>query len=272
MPGPARNGIPDSPLARMHPMAKIAGVCSLGLATLAWPDFTLGLGIIVMLFIAAALARVLRPFSGVVLGFGIPVTLMLLFIQGCYSPRNTKVVLDLGFAQLGLEGSLYAAKIVVTLLVFLGSFYLTNKTTYMGRLVAALTQIGVPSKIGYLILASLNVVPQMQRRIAIIEQSQHARGLETGGGLISRARAFLPLLGPVVLSSLTDSQERGMTLETRGFGIRGVRQTSYLEVVWRRSDTVMTILFTVFLVLALVLGCLSRAGLITFAIQWGGRA
>jgi len=45
-------------------MAKIVGVCSLGLATLVWPDFTLGLGIIVMLFIAAALARVLRPFSG----------------------------------------------------------------------------------------------------------------------------------------------------------------------------------------------------------------
>ena len=112
----------------------------------------------------------------------------------------------------------------------------------------------------------------MQRRIAIIEQSQHARGLETGGGLISRARAFLPLLGPVVLSSLTDSQERGMTLETRGFGIRRVRQTSYLEVVWRRSDTVMTIMFTVFLVLALVLGCLARTGLITMAIQWGGRA
>lgn len=63
-----------------------------------------------------------------------------------------------------------------------------------------------------------------------------------------------------------------MTLETRGFGIRGVRQTSYLEVVWRRSDTVVTILFTVFLVLALVLGCLSRTGLIALAIQWGGRA
>lgn len=109
----------------------------------------------------------------------------------------------------------------MTLPVFLGAFYLTNKTTHMGRLVAALTQIAVPSKIGYSILASLNVVPQIQRRIAVIEHSQHARGLETNGGLISRARIFLPLLGPVVLSFLTDSQERGMILETRGFGIRG---------------------------------------------------
>lgn len=117
MPGPASNGIPDSPLARMHPMAKIAGVCSLGLATLVWPDFTMGLGIVVMLFVAAALARVPRSFAGVMFGFGIPITLMLLFIQGCYSPKNTKVILDLGFAELGLEGSLYAAKIVVTLLV-----------------------------------------------------------------------------------------------------------------------------------------------------------
>lgn len=272
MSGAASTDISDSALARMHPIAKIAGICSLGLSTIAWPDFTLGLFFIAMLFLAAITAHVLKPFAKIMLGFGIPVTIMLLFIQGCYSPKNTRTILDLGFAKMGLEGSLYAAKIVVTLMVFLGSFYLTTKTTYMGRLVAALTQVGVPSKIGYLILASLNVVPQMQRRITVIEDSQHSRGLETGGNIVSRVRAFIPLLGPVVLSSLTDSQERGMTLETRGFGVKGVHQTSYIEVQWRQSDSLATACFVLLFLVVFIGGILSRTGIVPLGIPWGGQA
>ena len=67
-----------------------------------------------------------------------------------------------------------------------------NKTTYTGKLVAALTETGLPPKVGYLILASLNVVPQMQRRMSVIQEAQNARGVETGGGVISRVKAYIP--------------------------------------------------------------------------------
>ena len=50
---------------------------------------------------------------------------------------------------------LYAAKVVVSLLVFLGSFYIMNKTTYVGAMVSALTSVGLSAKVGYLVLASL---------------------------------------------------------------------------------------------------------------------
>ena len=113
-------------------------------------------------------------------GFGIPVTVMLMFIQGLYSPKNRTALLDFGFAQLGLEGVLYAAKVVVSLLVFLGSFYIMNKTTYVGAMVSALTSVGLSAKVGYLVLASLNVVPQMQRRM----------GGDSGGAIRSRTRCI----------------------------------------------------------------------------------
>lgn len=77
---------------------------------------------------------------------------------------------------------LYAAKVVVSLLVFLGSFYIMNKTTYVGAMVSALTSVGLSAKVGYLVLASLNVVPQMQRRMAVIQEAQSARGLDASGG------------------------------------------------------------------------------------------
>lgn len=249
-------------IEKMNPNTKLLAIFSSGISTLLFPSPTLGFGVIVFLFVVAGFAKMLREFSKVMLGFGIPITIMLLFIQGLYSPKNKTILADFGFAQLGLEGVLYALKIVVTLLVFLGSFFLMNKTTYSGNLVAALTKLGLPGKAGYLVLASLNVVPQMQRRMAVIRQAQEARGVETQGGLLNRFKAYLPLLGPVVMSSLIDTQERGMTLETRGFGIKGVSRTAYVEVTKSSIDAPANVVFILFLVLVTVLSLLMRMGIL----------
>ena len=40
----------------------------------------------------------------------------------------------------------------------------------------------------------------------------------------------MPLIGPLVMSSLMSVQERGMTLETRGFGTSNKKVTSFTEV------------------------------------------
>ena len=252
----------NTPIERLNPWTKILAVFALGISALIFPTPWLGAALVVVLFVIAHIARILGPFTKIMLGFGIPVTLMLVFIQGGYSPKNVTVIAHLGFLTLGLEGVLYALKVVFTVLVFLGSFYIMNKTTYTGRLVAALTSSGFPAKAGYLILASLNVVPHMQRRISIIQEAQAARGLETSGGLFARIGAYIPLLGPVVLSSLTDAQERGMTLETRGFGAKGVRHTTYIDVPFRRSDAVICVILGAFFVIVLAVTLMMRTGVL----------
>ncbi len=246
----------------LNPMVKILAVFSLGISALIFPNSYLGFGIVVGMFIVAGIAKMFRPFSKIMFGFGIPITLMLMFIQGCYSPKNITVIADFGFVQMGLEGVQYALKIISSLLVFLSTFYIMNKTTYTGKLVAALTNSGLPPKAGYLVLASLNVVPQMQRRMGIIQEAQSARGVETGGGLMARLKAYIPLLGPVVMSSLTDAQERGMTLETRGFGITGVKQTSYVEVVQTKTDKIIKGILIAFFVVVMLLSILMRLHII----------
>ena len=240
--------INDTVIGKLNPITKIAAVFALGLSALAWPDFTLGLILVVLLLVVSFLAHIQRDFAKIMFGFGIPVTVMLMFIQGLYSPKNRTALLDFGFAQLGLEGVLYAAKVVVSLLVFLGSFYIMNKTTYVGAMVSALTSVGLSAKVGYLVLASLNVVPQMQRRMA-----------------------YIPLLGPVVMSSLTDAQERGMTLETRGFGITGVKQTSYVKVSWNAADKVLNWIFVLFLIAVVAVSVCIRIGVIPLPVSWGGK-
>lgn len=252
----------DTAIERMNPMTKIWAIFSLGLGTLIFPGSWLGLAVIIGLFVTACLAGILKEFAKIMFGFGIPVAVMLMFIQGCYHPGNVTFIADLGFAKVGLEGIRYALKIISTLLVFLGSFYIMNKTTYPGKLVAALIESGMPPKAGYLVLASLNVVPQMQRRMAVIREAQEARGVETGGGIIARIKSFIPLLGPVIMSSLTDAQERGMTLETRGFGIAGVKPTSYVEVSKTRADKTVNIFLAAFFIITVTVTVLIKFNLI----------
>jgi energy-coupling factor transport system permease protein len=252
----------NTAIEKLNPLVKIDAVLSFGLSALVFPGCWLGFGILAFLFLIAGLAKILKPFFKIIFGFGIPITIMLMFIQGCYSPKNVTFIADLGFAKLGFEGVEYAFKIISSLLVFLGTFYIMNVTTYTGRLVATLTGTGMNPKIGYLILASLNVVPQMQRKMSVIQEAQSARGVELKGNVISRIKAYVPLLGPVVLSSLTDAQERGMTLETRGFGCVGVKQTSFIEVEYTRRDRVLRWLLWIFLLVSIVATVLIKARVI----------
>lgn len=93
--------INDTVIGKLNPITKIAAVFALGLSALAWPDFTLGLILVVLLLVVSFLAHIQRDFAKIMFGFGIPVTVMLMFIQGLYSPKNRTALLDFGFAQLG---------------------------------------------------------------------------------------------------------------------------------------------------------------------------
>ena len=108
----------NTAIEALNPMTKILAIFSLGLGSLIFPNSWLGIVIIIGLFFVAAMAKMLVPFAKMIFGFGIPITVMLMFIQGCYSPKNETVIFDLGFAKFCEEGALYALKIITTLLVF----------------------------------------------------------------------------------------------------------------------------------------------------------
>lgn len=242
---------------KLNPLTKLLAVFIFGIMTLIFPTPWLGFSLLFFLCILAIIIQLFPTFFKLIISFGIPLTLMLVFIQGFYSPKNKTILFDLGFAQLGTEGTVYALKLVSTVLVFMAAFFLMNETTPTSDLVAALVASGVNTKWGYLVLASLNVVPQMNRRMKIIKDAQESRGVDMSGSIIHRVKTILPLIGPVVLSSFTDAQERGMTLETRGFGLVGVKPTtlnavnySYIDRIVRIvliAQLISTILFVLFI-------------------------
>ena len=79
------NYIPmDSPIDRMNPMVKIYAIFCLGLSALIYPGFILGYAIVAVLFVAAAIAGLLKKFSKFIFMFFVPIFVMLMFIQGLY--------------------------------------------------------------------------------------------------------------------------------------------------------------------------------------------
>ena len=65
----------------------------------------------------------------------------------------------------------------------------------------------------------------------MISESQRARGLDTEGSFRARVRGLLPIVGPVIIGSLTDVEERSLALESRAFSRPGRR-----HLLWAMPD------------------------------------
>ena len=87
----------------------------------------------------------------------------------------------------------------------------------------------------------------MVERASVIQSAQRARGLDTEGSFRARVRGVLPLVGPVILSSLTEVEERSLALEVRAFGRPGRR-----ALLWRSPDDTAQLVARVVMLAALL--------------------
>ena len=81
-------------------------------------------------------------------------------------------------------------------------------------------------------------------------QAQQARGIETQGSLMRRLKAFFPSLGPLIISSIADIEDRSITLEVRGFSSEN-KKTHLKEIRRGHLD-----LFVVIILLASTIGAI----------------
>lgn len=88
------------------------------------------------------------------------------------------------------------------------------------------------SRVGFVANASVQTVPAMVDRAIQITAAQRARGLDTEGSVWRRIRGIVPIVGPVILGSIAEVEERTMALEARGFTRPGRR-----TLLWAPPDT-----------------------------------
>ena len=90
-------------------------------------------------------------------------------------------------------------------------------TTHPSELMSDLTHRGLPGQFAYVIISTLQILPQMQAKAQTIISAQRSRGLDTESTYLKRAGALLPLVGPLVFGSLVEVEERAIAIEARGF-------------------------------------------------------
>ena len=126
------------------------------------------------------------------------------------------------------EGLAFAFSAIGRLLLASGGVIFLTLTTAPSAIMDALEDLGCPHALGYLVLASLQLVGRLRARAAAVLDAQQARGLRIGGSsrwssAWRRGRALVPLALPLVLGAVLEVEERAMALEARGFSRPGPR-------------------------------------------------
>lgn len=224
--------VPPTPTAyhRLNPLTKavIATVGSVG-------AFVLGgyLGPIVLIVVMLALASaadVARQLVRASVLLSLPIAVSVVLVSVFTRPGAT-VLFSLGPFDATAEGIDFAAQTIVRLLAISLSIGLFILTTDSRAFVHDLERRGVSPRFAFVARATVEAVPTLVERAATISESQRARGLDTEGSVRARLAGVLPLIGPAVITSLTDVEERSLALESRAFSRPGRR-----HLLWSMPD------------------------------------
>jgi energy-coupling factor transport system permease protein len=220
-------------LHRRHPVTKLLALLWVLLAAFFLPPVGLPV-LVVLLSVVAMSVGLLGQLIG---SLRIPALLFasILIVNAFFFPGPGERLIPLGPVGLTWEGVLFGLISAGRILVVFMASILFLYTTLADDLLEALVAKGASHRLAFVILSAVQLVPRLQARAGAILDAQQARGLRVTGSFVTRARAVVPLVGPIVLGSLIDVRERTFALEARAFGATRHR-TAYRVVTDPPAD------------------------------------
>lgn len=241
----------DTYLTRMHPFTKLCYIFTAIVASLVagklWA-FAAFIGISLVMLISGKIIRKVFP----LIAFSFTILITIFLIHGLFNHENATLLFAAGPLKFYQEGMLYALRISLNVLNMLLAFAVFVLTTRPVELVEDLERIGFSPKIGYVVSSVFQIVPQMSGTMNTIMDAQRSRGLETEGSLLTRAKSFLPLISPVVMSSLINTRERAIALEIRGFEA-GQKKTYLREDKMKNWDRIWCVILLLLIIAAIAI-------------------
>jgi energy-coupling factor transport system permease protein len=222
-----------SPVHRLNPLTKlllaaVSTVLAIVLGGLLAPAVIVAVAVIAPAVVASILPRLLRT----ALILSLPIAISVLVVNLFFYPAGRDVLFQVGPIRATAEGLGFALETLARIGAISGAITLFYLTTPPAELVLDLERRGVPARLAFVAIASVQTVPAMVERAASITAAQRARGLDTEGSAWKRIRGIVPLAGPVLLGSIAEIEERTMSLEARGFTRPGRR-----TLLWSPPDS-----------------------------------
>jgi energy-coupling factor transport system permease protein len=246
-----------TPFHRLNPLTKatLATVTAIGavvLGGLIGPALLVLVAVVGPAIAAGVLGRLIRT----ALLLSLPIAISAVLVNVFFFPGGETVLLRIGPFTATAEGLTFALEILARILAISGALTLFYLTTRPAELVVDLERRGVSPRIGFVANASVQTVPAMVDRAAQITAAQRARGLDTEGSAWRRIRGTLPIVGPVILGSIAEVEERTMALEARGFTRPGRRTLLWAppDAGWQAALRWALVLSLVALIVARVTG------------------
>lgn len=153
----------------------------------------------------------------------IPLVASIILVNTFLFPGATDVIVRLGPLAPTWSGLTAALQATLRVAAFALSVAVLSLTTPTDDLLSDLELRGLGRRGVFVIGAAIATVPRMIERAAEIVDAQRARGLDTQGSPLRRARGIVPLAGPMISSALSEVEERTMALEARAFSAPGRR-------------------------------------------------
>lgn len=228
----------DGWLHRLNPVPKLLLLAWAAIAPFILP--AVGIPVLIGLVVIVALsARLGLPYLRALVVAALVVVASIVVVNGFFYPGSHRVIVSIGPLALTEEGLAFGLPIASRVLAAVAATVAFAMTTRPDDLMESLIQRGVDRRLAFVILSALQAIPRLLDRGRRILEAQQARGLPATGSIVTRVRAVVPLVGPMLVGSLVDVRERSLALEARAFS-SGARRTAYRVVAVRPTDVLVT--------------------------------
>ncbi len=236
----------------LNPINRLNIFVALGISTFFVNNYWYGFALVLLFFVIAAVAgRLKRYFSvywKVLLLFG----LFLFVIKAAFSPGE-HMIFQLAGIHISTESINSALSLISKVLSFSGAIVLFVQTTEWEDFTYALEHAGVPHVVSFVVLSSFQTISDLGKSAQVIMESQKARGIETDGNLVKRAKAYIPVMGPLVLNAISSVEEKSIAMDARAFSAP-VAHTHLMELPEVTKSEKAFVVFIDLLLLATIIG------------------
>jgi energy-coupling factor transport system permease protein len=229
----------DSLLHRLNPLTKVVLALSTILVSFISPWYWTAQVLLFLVIIPLCfVGKVAKEYFSTALRVIIPAWAFLFLMQAFFQPVGQIVIFKFYFLDITQESLLFAFRISTRIALMVSAFTLFLLSTHPSELMSDLTRRGLPGQFAYVIISTLQILPQMQAKAQTIIDAQRSRGLDTQSSFLKRVGALVPLVGPLVFGSLVEVEERAIAIEARGFTSKHTK-TSLHEIPDLNADKVL---------------------------------
>ena len=235
---------------QLYPLTKLFLSLTLILSAFIVPSYIYGYSMIIICGIIVSLENKSKVYCKRIFFSLFWLFTAIFIIQSIFLPSG-EVWMKFGFISIYKEGVMKAVNLTSKLTAVVSALTMLTLITPVKTFTLALEKKGLNPKAAFILMLTLQMIPEMKKQANVIIDSQKARGVETEGNVFVRAKALIPVFIPLVLSSIANTEERAIMLEARGFSI-GEKRTILYDIEETKNDKIMKIMLAIFIVLCIV--------------------